>query len=253
MNAPVLAIAELAAAGPVLSYAIATVAVVLLAWRATVRQSRRARAAAIGGAVVAVAGLAAATWPCRVPSPWPMELAGHFCREFPLRARTVVSGTGALPDDVAPPFAWVRTEADLARLGAWRAGLAGAELQLDREWLLILVDPGAARPPRLVDLHQDWDHGATIVATLAETPGDAGPREGVCAGPREGAWAAIAVERASLWREPGRLRFLLRAPGGRFYLLDGVRRVTGTPRRLGASTSRRRPPRAPARARGTRA
>jgi hypothetical protein len=140
-----------------------------------------------------------------------MEIAGHFCREFPIRARTVASGTGVLPEGVAPPFAWVRTEADLARLGPWRAALAGVEFKLEREWLLLVVDPGATRPPRFIDLHQDWDHGATIVATLAEEPGNAGPRAG--------AWVAVAVERASLWREPRRLRFLLRARG-RSYLLD---------------------------------
>ncbi|OFX24468.1 MAG: hypothetical protein A2V77_12335 [Anaeromyxobacter sp. RBG_16_69_14] len=55
---------------------------------------------AVAGAALAVAAYAA--WPCRLPTPWPIEIVGGLCRTFPVRARPVTAGVGP-PFDLALP------------------------------------------------------------------------------------------------------------------------------------------------------
>jgi hypothetical protein len=69
---------------------------------------------AVAGAALALAAYAA--WPCRLPTPWPIEIVGGLCRTFPVRARPVTAGVGPLNAASRSPSVSTRTKRSVGSL-----------------------------------------------------------------------------------------------------------------------------------------
>jgi hypothetical protein len=161
---------------------------------------------AVAGAALALAAYAA--WPCRLPTPWPIEIVGGLCRTFPVRARPVTAGVGPLPAGVVARSAWIRSGPELDRIRAeW--GLAIGTTDWRRRTLLLITSPAAEAPPTVERVYQWWDSRGTVVVVLSQPPGPPGAARG--------GWVVLEIDRSALWRDPRMPGVLLRDAVGQSF------------------------------------
>ena len=168
--------------------------------------TRRRSMILVAGAALALA--AYATWPCRLPTPWPIDIAGRLCRTFPVRARAVSSGVGPLPRAGTARSVLIGSGPELDFVRAeW--GVAVNATDWPRRSLLVITSPGADAPPNVERVYQWWDRRGTVVVVLSQAPGPPGAARG--------GWVVLELDRSSLWRDPEAPGALLRDPAGQSY------------------------------------